>query len=82
MRALLEKERTVSELTKLLGLPQSSISRELASIKTCGYITARREWTSIFYQITDERLKKIVGLAREIIEDHAENLYARTRIKR
>jgi DNA-binding transcriptional ArsR family regulator len=82
VRALLEKERTVSELAKLLELPQSSISRDLGSIKHCGYITARREWTSIFYQITDKRLKIIVNLAQEIIADHAETLYARTRIKR
>jgi ArsR family transcriptional regulator, cadmium/lead-responsive transcriptional repressor len=82
VRALLEKERTVSELAKLLNMPQGSVSRDLASIKLSGYVKARREWTTIHYQITDERLKEIVSLAREIIADHAENLYTRTRIKR
>ena len=81
VEALLEKERKVSELIKLMGVPQSNISNHLACLKWCGYITSRKEGTSVYYQITDERAKKIVGLAREIIADHAENLYACTRIR-
>ncbi len=81
VETLLEKERNVSELIRLLGVPQSNISNHLACLKWCGYITSRKDGTSIYYQITDERVRKIVGLAREIIADHAENLYACTRIK-
>ena len=81
VEALLEKERNVSELIKLIGVPQSNISNHLACLKWCGYITSRKEGTSVYYQITDDRVRKIVGLAREIIADHAENLYACTRIK-
>lgn len=81
VEALLEKERNVSELIRLLGVPQSNISNHLACLKWCGYITSRKDGTSIYYQITDERVRKIVGLAREIIADHAENLYACTRIR-
>lgn len=81
VEALLENERNVSDLIKIIGVPQSNISNHLACLKWCGYITSRKEGTSVYYQITDERVKKIVGLAREIIADHAENLYACTRIK-
>ena len=81
VEALLEKERNVSELIKIIGAPQSNISNHLACLKWCGYITSRKEGTSVYYQITDDRVRKIVGLAREIIADHAENLYACTRIK-
>ena len=81
VEALLEKERNVSELIRLIGVPQSNISNHLACLKWCGYITSRKNGTSIYYQITDDRVKKIVALAREIIADHAENLYACTRIK-
>jgi len=81
VEALLDRERNVSELIQLIGVPQSNISNHLACLKWCGYITTRKEGTSVYYQITDERVKKIVELAREIIADHAENLYACTRIK-
>lgn len=78
---LLEEERNVSDLIKLLKIPQSNISNHLACLKWCGYIAARKEGTNIYYQITDERVKKIVALAREMIADHAENIYACTRIR-
>jgi DNA-binding transcriptional ArsR family regulator len=81
IESLLERERNVSELIKLVGVPQSNISNHLACLKWCGYIASRKEGTSIYYQITDERVKKIVALAREMIADHAENLYACTRMK-
>jgi len=81
VEALLDKERNVTELIKIIGVPQSNISNHLACLKWCGYISSRKEGTSIYYQITDDRVRKIVGLAREIIADHAENLYACTRIR-
>lgn len=81
VEALLEKERNVSELIKIVGVPQANISNHLACLKWCGYITSRKEGTSVYYQITDERVKKIMALTREVIADHAENLYACTRIK-
>lgn len=81
VEALLEKEMNVSELIKIIGVPQANISNHLACLKWCGYITSRKERTSIYYQITDERVKKIIALGREMIADHAESLYACTRIK-
>lgn len=81
VEVLLEQERNVSDLIKLLKIPQSNISNHLACLKWCGYISARKDGTSIYYQITDERVRKIVGLAREMIADHAENIYACTRIR-
>src|SRR5213080_2044070 len=81
VEALLDRELSVSALINHLQVPQSNVSNHLACLKWCGYITSRKERTSIYYQITDERVKKVVGLAREIIADHAENLYSCTRIK-
>ena len=81
VEALLEGERNVSELITLIGVPQSNISNHLACLKWCGYITSRKERTNVFYRITDERVRQVVKLARSIIADHAENLYACTRIK-
>lgn len=81
VEALLEKERNVSELLQIIGIPQSNISNHLACLKWCGYITSRKQGTSIHYRITDERVNKIIGLARDVVADHAENLYACTRIK-
>ena len=81
VEALLEKERNVSELIKLIRVPQSNISNHLACLKWCGYIASRKEGTSVYYQVADDRVRRIIALAREMMADHAENLYACTRIK-
>jgi len=81
VQALLEKECNVSELIQLIGVPQSNISNHLACLKWCGYIGSRKEGTSVYYRITDDRLRQIMGLARRVIADNAEQLYACTRIK-
>lgn len=81
VQALLEKECNVSELISLIGVPQSNISNHLACLKWCGYISSRKEGTSVYYQITDDRVREIVKLGREIIADNAEQLYSCTRIK-
>ncbi len=81
VEALLDRELNVSDLINHLQVPQSNVSNHLACLKWCGYITARKQGTSIYYRITDDRVRKIMTLAREVIADHAENLYACTRIK-
>ena len=81
VEALLGRERNVSELIQLIRVPQSNISNHLACLKWCGYITTRKEGTTVYYQIADERVQQVVKLARSIIADHAEHLYACTRIK-
>ena len=81
VEALLEKESNVSELIQLIGVPQSNISNHLACLKWCGYITSRKEGTSVYYQITDDRVRQIMTLARRVIADNAEQLYACTRIR-
>ena len=80
VEALLEKEHNVSELMGLIKVPQSTISNNLACMKWCGYISSRKEGASVFYRITDERIRKVVNLAREIIADNVEQLYACTRL--
>ena len=61
VEALLEKERNVSKLIQLLKLPQSNISNHLACLKWCGYISSRKEGTSVYYQVTDGRVKEITS---------------------
>jgi len=80
VEALLDKELSVSDLINHLQVPQSNVSNHLACLKWCGYISARKQGTNIYYRITDDRVRKIMTLAREVIADHAENLYACTRI--
>ncbi len=78
---LIEKEKNVTELTDLLGISQSGVSNHLACLKWCGFVTSKKQGRTIYYNVTDRRIKKIVELAKQVIADNAENIYACTRIK-
>lgn len=78
--ALLNDKKTVSELVKELGMKQSQISNQLVCLKWCGYVSARKEGKFVYYQITDERVKKIIEMARKIVADNAENINCCTRM--
>jgi DNA-binding transcriptional ArsR family regulator len=61
---LLDSEKNVSTLVDELGMKQSQISNQLACLKWCGLVTSRQEGKFIYYQINDERIRKINDLAR------------------
>lgn len=78
--ALAEKERSVGELVRLLGCPQSQISNHLACLKWCGYVTSRQEGRHVYYQVTDGRILEILRLAQAIVADNAEHIRSCTRM--
>lgn len=81
IECLIEYEKNVTELTELLGVSQSGVSNHLACLKWCGFVTSKKEGRTIYYDVADKRIKKIVKLAKEVIADNAENIYVCTRIK-
>ncbi len=78
---LLERERNVTELVKLLGSPQGRVSNHLACLKWCGYVAAKREGRYTYYQIADESVKDLLMLAKEMVTKNAERIWACTRIR-
>ncbi|MBI2486183.1 MAG: winged helix-turn-helix transcriptional regulator [Deltaproteobacteria bacterium] len=80
IQLILEKERNVTDLIANLGISQSGVSNHLACLKWCGFVSSRKEGKNIYYQVTDERIQKIIYLASQIIAENAEHIYACTRI--
>ena len=78
---LLERERNVTELVKLLGSPQGRVSNHLACLKWCGYVAAKREGRYTYYQIADESVKDLLMLAKGMVTKNAERIWACTRIR-
>ncbi|MEC1158915.1 MULTISPECIES: ArsR/SmtB family transcription factor [Bacillaceae] len=78
--SLLESEKNVSQLVHELGMKQSQISNQLACLKWCGYVSTRQEGKFIYYRITDERIRNIIELARQVVADNAEHINCCTRI--
>lgn len=78
--SLLESEKNVGQLVDELGMKQAQISNQLACLKWCGYVSTRQEGKFVYYRITDDRIRKIIELAREVVADNAEHINCCTRI--
>lgn len=49
LRAVSISELSVAELVRVLGMPQSTVSRHLKPLRECGLLETRRDGTSIYY---------------------------------
>jgi len=61
---LLKNECNVAQIQKVLGLPQSTISQHLRTLKNAGIIKGRREGTKTCYRVIDVRVRKIVEIIK------------------
>lgn len=64
--ALRSGELSVTELQTVTKADQSMLSQHLARLRTMNFVTARREGTTIFYQVHDQEIYKFLDLARQI----------------
>lgn len=80
LEILLDRERSVSDLVRLLGIQQGRVSNHLACLKWCGYVTTTSKGRYTVYCIADKRVKHILQLSREMVAKNAEHLWACTRI--
>lgn len=65
-----EGEKTVGEITNCMGLSQSSISQQLAKLKSCQLVEVRREGNMSFYRCTRKDLKTLLETLFKM-DDHS-----------
>lgn len=80
MELLLEGEKSVSELVEAVGVSQGQVSNHLACLKWCGYVTSRQEGKYVLYRVTDERVRTIMQLVKEVVADNAAHISNCTRM--
>lgn len=80
LEALLQGERTVSELVALVGAPQSRVSNHLACLKWCRVAEAERRGRSVVYRVSDPRVRRLLAVARELSLEHCDYLATCKRI--
>jgi ArsR family transcriptional regulator, cadmium/lead-responsive transcriptional repressor len=71
LELLLGGEHNVSELVDALGMQQGRVSSHLACLKWCGFVATRRDGKFIYYRVTDDRVRDLMNLARELLADNA-----------
>ena len=58
---LVNGERSVGELERIVGLSQSALSQHLARLRDAGLVRARRESQSIHYSLADSSVGEVIG---------------------
>jgi ArsR family transcriptional regulator, cadmium/lead-responsive transcriptional repressor len=77
--ALLNGPRTVGEIVEATGLTQSNVSNHLGCLRDCGLVTANQKGRFVHYELSDERVGRLLMLADELLADVAKGVYECTR---
>jgi DNA-binding transcriptional ArsR family regulator len=67
LQVLREGEQTVGALQTALALDSGGTSQHLAALRKQGFVTSRREGTSVYYRVKDPRILDLLELAKTII---------------
>lgn len=76
LEAILDEEKTVTEISKELDHSQSNISNHLSCLSECGLVKTRREGKNRFYSLGDRRVAKILKQSDDVLTDIAEGIYS------
>ena len=63
---LVETERSVGELEKIVGLSQSALSQHLARLRKEDVVKTRRDAQTIYYSLQDENVVDVLQLLQGI----------------
>jgi ArsR family transcriptional regulator len=67
LELLREGERSVGALQAELGIDSGGTSQHLAALRRIGLVESRREGTSVYYRVDDERVFDLLAVGRAII---------------
>jgi DNA-binding transcriptional ArsR family regulator len=63
-------ERSVNELQALVGADQPTVSQQLAVLRNKNIVGARKEGTTVYYEVRDPLIFQLLDLGREIFNNH------------
>src|SRR5512146_229461 len=72
--ALRAGEIGVNELCSRLTVEQSTLSQQLAVLRTRDIVSARKVGTSVLYSVKDPATFRLLDVAKEIFENHLINV--------
>jgi SAM-dependent methyltransferase len=70
LRALAQERFNVTELTGILGVAQSSVSRHLGLLKDAGLVTEEREAGFVYYRVADSARANGNGALWSLLQSH------------
>ena len=58
---LVEQERSVGELARILNVRQAALSQQLALLRKDGLVSTRRDAQTIYYSLARDDVRKLMG---------------------
>lgn len=71
VHCLREGPQRVSEITRITGHPQGTISRHLGLLRSGGIVIAKRHSQEVIYQIANQKIVSICDLMREVLAEES-----------
>lgn len=75
LELLLERERSVSELQELTGVPQGRLSSHLSCLRWCGLAASTQDGRRMVYRVVDDRVRDLIRLTRALATDNASAIF-------
>ncbi|MCP4137596.1 MAG: helix-turn-helix transcriptional regulator [bacterium] len=69
---LKDQERSVGELTAMIGSDASTVSKHLSILKNAGLVTDERQGTSIFYHLKCSCILDFISCIEEVLATNAQ----------
>ena len=63
---LADRECSVAELEEMLSARQAAVSQQLARLRLEGLVSTRREGKTIYYSLSDKRVRKSINLIYDL----------------
>jgi len=71
LEQLREKEHSVRELTEMVGVDVSTVSKHLAVMRNCGIIGADKRGNQVFYTLRAPCILNFLGCVEAVLEQRA-----------
>lgn len=69
LEQLIDGERSVTELMESTEAEQSHLSQQLGILRRAGLVVTRREGSSVYYSLADERIEELLTSAKAFLLD-------------
>ncbi len=68
--ALRDGERSVNDLSALLGVEPSNLSQQLAVLRSRSIVVGRKNGSNVFYSVPDLMIFSLLDVAKAIFNNH------------
>ncbi len=82
LESLREGEQTVGAIVEATGQGQSNVSNHLSCLRECGLVVSRREGKSIFYSLTNDRVRCLLEDGDSVLEEFRDGIRSCTHYDR